>query len=276
MISERRELEQLELRLLLDAMYTHYGFDFRGYSRSSLRRRVWRRVTQEQLQTISGLQELVLHDPAAMERLLADLSINVTSMFRDPTFYAALRTTVVPILKTYPYVRIWNAGCSTGEETYSLAILLREERLADRVRIYATDISEGVLRRAKEGCFPLEKMQSFTRAYILAGGAAAFSDYYKVVGEKVQFDQSLVEPVVFAQHNLVSDSRFNEFHLVVCRNVLIYFGRDLQEQVHGLFYDSLVRFGMLALGDKESIRFTAHANDYAALDPHEKLYRRVA
>jgi chemotaxis protein methyltransferase CheR len=272
----RRDLEALELRLLLEAVHVHYGYDFRGYSRSSLRRRVWRRVTEEQLETISGLQALILHDPAAMERLLVDLSINVTTMFRDPTFYAALRTTVIPLLRTYPYIRIWNAGCSTGEETYSLAILLREEGLADRTRIYATDINEGVLRQAKEGFFPLDRMREFTRDYIKAGGTAAFSDYYKVYGERVRFDPTLVEPVVFAQHNLVSDGRFNEFHLVLCRNVLIYFDRDLQDRVHGLFYDSLIRFGMLALGHKESIRFTSHADDYAELDPAEKLYRRVA
>lgn len=272
----RKDLEQLELRLLLEAVHTHYGYDFRGYSRSSLRRRVWRRVTEERLATISGLQELVLHEPEAMERLLVDLSINVTSMFRDPTFYAALRSTVVPLLKTYPYIRIWNAGCSTGEETYSLAILLQEEGLADRTRIYATDINEGVLRQAKEGFFPLDRMREFTRDYIRGGGTAAFSDYYKVYGERVRFDPALVESVVFAQHNLVSDGRFNEFHLVVCRNVLIYFDRDLQNRVHGLFYESLIRFGMLALGNKESIRFTSHAADYAELDPHEKLYRRVA
>jgi chemotaxis protein methyltransferase CheR len=272
----RRDLEQLELRLLLEAIYTHYGYDFRGYSRSSLRRRVWRRVSEEQLETISGLQELVLHDAMAMERLLVDLSINVTSMFRDPTFYAALRSTVIPLLRTYPYVRIWNAGCSTGEETYSLSIVLHEAGIADRVRIYATDINEGVLRQAKEGCFALDRMQDFTRDYLRAGGTAAFSDYYKVHGEKARFDPALVEPVVFAQHNLVSDGRFNEFHLVVCRNVLIYFDRELQNRVHDLFHDSLVRFGMLALGHKESIRFTSRADDYTALDEREKIYRRVA
>lgn len=272
----RKDLEALELWLLLEAVHTHYGYDFRGYSRSSLRRRVWRRVTEEQLQTISGLQELILHDPAAMERLLLDLSINVTTMFRDPTFYAALRSTVVPLLKTYPYIRIWNAGCSTGEETYSLAILLHEVGLADRARIYATDINEEVLRQAKDGFFPLDRMKDFTRDYQRSGGTAAFSDYYKVYGERVRFDPALIEPVVFAQHNLVSDGRFNEFHLVVCRNVLIYFDRDLQNRVHELFYESLIRFGMLALGHKESIRFTSHADDYAELDPAEKLYRRVA
>jgi chemotaxis protein methyltransferase CheR len=272
----RRDLEQLELRLLLDAVHAQYGYDFRGYSRSSLRRRVWRRVTEEQLQTISGLQERVLHDPDAMDRLLVDLSINVTTMFRDPTFYAAVRRTVAPLLRTYPFIRIWNAGCSTGEETYSLAILLREVGLADRSRIYATDINEGVLRQAKEGFFPIDRMQDFTRDYIRSGGSASFSDYYKVFGERVRFDRSLTDQVVFAQHNLVSDGRFNEFHLIVCRNVLIYFDRALQDRVHDLFYDSLVRFGMLALGHKESIRFTPHADDYAELDPDEKLYRRVA
>jgi chemotaxis protein methyltransferase CheR len=272
----RRDLAALELRLLLEAVHAHYGYDFRGYSRSSLRRRVWHRVTEEGLQSISGLQELVLHDAAAMDRLLVDLSINVTTMFRDPTFYVAMRKTVIPLLRTYPYIRIWNAGCSTGEETYSLAILLHEEGLADRTRIYATDINEGVLRQAKDGFFPLDRMRDFTRDYIKAGGTAAFSDYYKVYGERVRFDSALIEPVVFAQHNLVSDGRFNEFHLVVCRNVLIYFDRELQDRVHSLFHDSLIRFGMLALGHKESIRFTSHADHYTELDPDEKLYRRVA
>jgi len=272
----RRDLEQLELRLLLEAIYAHHGYDFRGYARSSLRRRVWRRVHEEGLQTISGLQERILHDADVMDRLLVDLSINVTSMFRDPTFFAALRTKVIPLLRTYPYIRIWNAGCSTGEETYSLAILLREEGLADRSRIYATDINEGVLRQAKEGFFPLDRMRDFTRDYIRAGGTAAFSDYYKVYGERVRFDPTLVEPVVFAQHNLASDSRFNEFHLIVCRNVLIYFDRTLQDRVHELFHQSLVRFGILALGHKESIRFTSRAEDYAELDADEKLYRRAA
>ena len=272
----RRDLEQLELQLLLEAVHAQYGYDFRGYSKSSLRRRVWHRVTEEGLETISGLQERILHEPAAMDRLLVDLSINVTSMFRDPTFYAALRSTVVPLLRTYPFLRIWNAGCSTGEETYSLAILLREEGLADRARIYATDINEGVLRQAKEGFFPLDRMQDFTRDYIRSGGRTAFSDYYKVYGERVRFDPTLVDSVVFAQHNLVSDGRFNEFHLIVCRNVLIYFDRELQDRVHKLFHDSLIRFGMLALGHKESIRFTSHAADYVELDAQEKLYRRAA
>ena len=274
--SPRVDLEQLELRLLLEAINHQYGYDFRGYARSSLRRRIWRRVTEEGLVTISGLQERILHDPDAMERLLVDLSINVTSMFRDPTFYVALREKVVPLLRTYPFIRIWNAGCSTGEETLSLAILLREEGLGERARIYATDINEVVLKQAREGRFPLDRMQDYTRDYQRAGGKAAFSDYYKAFGETARFDPTLAESVVFAQHNLVSDTRFNEFHLIVCRNVMIYFDRELQDRVHGLFYESLARRGVLALGHKESIRFTSHADDYEELDPAEKIYRRAA
>ena len=272
----RGDLEALELRLLLEAIHQHHGYDFRGYARTSLKRRIWRRITEEGLETISGLQERILHDPEVMDRLLVDFSINVTSMFRDPTFFLALREKVVPILRTYPFMRIWNAGCSTGEETYSLAILLHEEGLADRARIYATDINEGVLRQAKDGTFPVERMKDYTRDYIRGGGQAAFSDYYKTFGEVVKFDPALVDNVVFAQHNLVSDGSFNEFNLIVCRNVMIYFDRALQDKVHQLFYESLVRFGIIGLGHKESIRFTAHAGDYAELDAHEKLYRRVA
>jgi chemotaxis protein methyltransferase CheR len=270
-----RDVEALELRLLLEAMYDRYGYDFRGYARTALKRRVWRRVHEEGLQTISGLQERLLHDPEVMERLLVDFSINVTSMFRDPSFFTAVREKVVPILKTYPFVRVWNAGCSTGEETYSLAIVLREEGLADRARIYATDLNAEVLQRAKAGVFPLDRMKEHTRDYQASGGTRAFSDYYKAYGDVVRFDPALVENVVFAQHNLVSDSSFNEFNLIVCRNVMIYFDRTLQDKVHDLFYESLGRFGMLGLGHKETIRFSRRAEDYEELDGQERLYRRV-
>ena len=269
-------LEELELRLLLEAIYQHYGYDFREYARSSLKRRIWRRVAEEGLATISGLQERVLHDRDCLDRLLLDLSISVTSMFRDPTFYAALRNQVVPLMRTYPFIRVWNAGCATGEETYSLAILLREEGLGDRTRMYATDINNAVLRSAQEGVFPLDKMREYTENYIRSGGKASFSDYYKVFGEKVRFDPSLAENVVFAQHNLVSDAAFNEFHLIVCRNVMIYFDRSLQDKVHGLLHRSLVRFGILALGHKESIRFTSYGDSYEEIDAREKIYRRVS
>ncbi len=268
------ELEDLELTLLLDALARHYGYDFREYARASIKRRIWRRMMEEGLMTLSGLQERVLHDPACMERLLLDLSINVTSMFRDPTFWAALRDKVFPLLRTYPFVRIWNPGCSTGEETYSLAILLREEGLEDRARIYATDINATVLEQAKDGVFPLDRMREFTQNDLASGGRASFSDYYKVFGDRARFDPSLLRQAVFAQHNLVSDASFNEFNLIVCRNVMIYFDRSLQDTVHELFHKSLARSGVLALGHKESIRFTSRADAYEELDPQEKLYRR--
>jgi chemotaxis protein methyltransferase CheR len=269
------DLERIEVQLLLEAIYQHYGFDFRGYALGSLKRRLWRRAYAEHVETMSALQDRVLHDPAVMERLLLDLSINVTSMFRDPTFFQALREKVVPLLRTYPFVRIWNAGCSTGEETFSLAILLREEGLYDRTRIYATDINDGVLARARAGAFPIEKMREYTANYIRAGGTESFSSYYTTDGDSARFAPELIEQVVFAQHNLVSDGPFNEFNLIVCRNVMIYFGKTLQDRVHELFYESLDPFGILALGHKESIKFTSYEDRYEALDAPEKLYRKM-
>jgi len=269
------DLEQLEIELLLEAIHRRYGWDFRLYAPASLRRRLRRRMDGEGVATVSALQERLLHDPAAMERLLLDLSINVTSMFRDPGFFLALRERVVPLLRTYPFARAWVAGCSTGEEVYSLAILLREAGLAERVRIYATDMNQAVLDRARLGVFPLDKMQEYTQNYLRAGGERPFSDYYVARYDGAQFDRTLVDGVVFAQHNLVSDSAFNEFHLILCRNVMIYFDKPLQDHVHRLFHGSLATFGVLALGQKESIRFSPHESDYEVLDATEKLYRKV-
>jgi chemotaxis protein methyltransferase CheR len=271
----RDDLEALELQLLLEGVFRRYGFDFREYAPASLRRRVWRRVHAEGAETISGLLDRLLHDPAAMERLLLDLSITVTAMFRDPTFYVAFREKVVPQLRTYPFTRIWIAGCSTGEEVYSLAILLQEEALYDRTRIYATDVNESVLDRARTGVFLLEKMKEYTHNYLNAGGTRAFSEYYVAAYDGAQFQRSLVENVVFAQHNLVSDRSFNEFNVVLCRNVMIYFDKALQDRVHQLFYESLANFGVLGLGHKESIHFTRFAERYEELDAREKLYRKV-
>jgi chemotaxis protein methyltransferase CheR len=268
------EREAIEIALLLEGVHQHYGFDFRQYARASLRRRLWRRVYAEGLTTISGLQERVLHDRGAMERLLLDLSINVTSMFRDPGFFASFRQSVVPSLRTYPFLRIWNAGCSTGEETYSLAIMLREVGLYDRTRIYATDINEAVIASAAEGIYPLAKMKEFTENYLAAGGSRSFSDYYRTAYGGAQLDRSLAENVVFAAHNLVSDRSFNEFHVIVCRNVMIYFDRTLQEQVHGLFVDSLVPFGVLALGRKETLAHSSRAAAFDVLDEVERIYRK--
>jgi chemotaxis protein methyltransferase CheR len=269
------DLERIEIDVLLEAIYRRYGFDFREYAYASLKRRLWRRIHAEVLHSISGLQERVLHDPTCMERLLLDLSINVTAMFRDPSFYVAFREKIVPLLRTYPFTRIWNAGCSTGEEVYSLAILLAEEGVYDRTRIYATDINEEVLARAKAGVFPLDKMREYTSNYIRAGGKTAFSEYYVAAYDGARFSPSLVENVVFAQHNLVSDRSFNEFNVVVCRNVLIYFDRSLQARVHELFHESLARFGVLALGHRETIRFTPFEDAYEALDSDERIYRKV-
>ncbi len=267
--------EEVEVDALLEAVYRYYGFDFRQYARPSLRRRLWRRAGLEGATTVSGLQERLLHDRSCMERLLLDLSINVTAMFRDPTFFAAFRRTVVPLLRTYPFIRIWNAGCSTGEETHSLAIILAEEGLIGRTRIYATDINEPVLMRAKEGVFPLDQMKAYTENYLAAGGTRAFSEYYTAGYEGARFDPSLTEGVVFSRHNLASDRSFNEFHAIICRNVMIYFDPMLQDRVHDLFHESLVRFGVLCLGQKESITFTSHAEDYKVLDASDRLFRKI-
>ena len=273
--TETRDVEEIEVALLLEAIFRRYGFDFREYASASLKRRLWRRAHGEGLDTISALQSRVLHDPACMERLLLDLSINVTTMFRNPSFYTAFRAKVVPLLKTYPFSRIWVAGCSTGEEVFSLAIVLEEEGLLERTRLYATDINEAVLERARLGVFPLDKMREYTQHYLLAGGTRAFSEYYVANYDGAVFDKRLVEKAVFAQHNLASDHGFNEFHAIVCRNVMIYFDRSLQRRVFQLFHDSLARFGVLALGHKETIRYSGFEDRYEELDVAEKLWKKV-
>jgi chemotaxis protein methyltransferase CheR len=272
---EKLDLEAIEVHLLTEGIYRHYGFDFRDYSLPSLRRRLWKRIYAEGLVTISGLQEKVLHDPSCMERLLLDLSINTTAMFRDPSFYLAFRQKIVPLLRTYPFVRIWHAGCSTGEEVYSMAILLQEEGLLERSRIYATDINEAVLQRAKDGIFPLNTMQENTANYIAAGGTGTFSKYYTARYDYALFRPSLRENIVFAQHNLVTDASFNHFNVIFCRNVLIYFNNQLQERVQQLFLNSLEMFGILGLGKKETIRYTNVSSNYEELDGEERLYRRI-
>jgi chemotaxis protein methyltransferase CheR len=269
------ELERIEIELLLEGIYRNYGFDFRSYAYASIRRRLWKRIEAEGLTTVSGLQARVLHEPALMEKLLLDLSINVTAMFRDPGFYRAFREHVIPLLRTYPFIRLWHAGCATGEEVYSMAILLQEEGLYDRARIYATDINEVVLQRAKEGIFPVERMQEYTENYIAAGGKRAFSDYYLAKYGGALFDASLTKNVVFSLHNLVTDHSFAEFNVILCRNVLIYFDKTLQAKVHGLFFNSLANFGVLALGSKESMRFSPYEERYEQLDGPEKIFRKV-
>src|SRR5712691_8274812 len=272
---EKLDLELIEIHLLTEGIYRHYGFDFRDYSVPSMRRRIWKRIYAEGLSTVSGLIEKVLHDSSCMERLLLDLSINTTAMFRDPTFYLAFRQKVVPVLRTYPFARIWHAGCSTGEEVYSMAILLQEEGLYERCRIYATDINEAVLQKAKAGIFPLSSMQENTSNYIVAGGAGNFSQYYTARYDHAIFRPSLRENVVFAQHNLVTDASFNQFNVIFCRNVLIYFNNELQNRVQKLFLSSMETFGILGLGKKETIKYTSVADSYEEIDAEERIYRRV-
>jgi chemotaxis protein methyltransferase CheR len=269
------DLEELELDLLLTGIARRWGYDFRGYSPASLRRRVRKAMHNEQVRTLSALQERVLHRPESLQRFITALSVNVTGMFRDPQVYRTLRRQVLPMLRTYPFVRIWHAGCSTGEEVYSMAILLHEEGLLERCRIYATDISDDLLQRARRGVFPLRDMQEHTAAYHRAGGKGDFSTYYIADHQSAILRDELRRHLVFSQHNLVSDSSFNEFQLILCRNVLIYFSEALRERVHRLFYDSLVNFGILALGIRESMRFTPYADRYEPLVESLGLYRRV-
>ena len=269
------ELERIEIELLLEGVYRHYGFDFRSYAYASIRRRLWRRIEAEGLKTISALQDRLLHEPALMEQVLLDLSINVTAMFRDPSFYLAFRQKVVPLLRTYPFIRIWHAGCSTGEEVYSMAILLEEEGLYERARIYATDINEVVVHRARAGIFPLERMQEYTENYIKAGGTRSFSEYYVAKYDGALFSPALQRNVVFSQHNLVTDRSFAEFNVILCRNVLIYFDRALQSRVHGLFYESLVHLGILCLGSKETLRLSDYEDSYEELSGANRIYRKV-
>jgi chemotaxis protein methyltransferase CheR len=273
--AEREQLEDIEIGLLLEGLYRHYGFDFRDYSPPSLKRRVLERMRAERIKTVSAYQDCVLHDAACMERLLAGLSVHVTSMFRDPSFYLTFRRKVVPLLRTYPTVRVWHAGCATGEEVYSTAILFQEEGLYRRCVIYATDISREVLRRAREGIFPLSAMQEYTTNYVKAGGTRDFSDYYTADYDSVIFDPALAENVHFAEHNLATDGSFNEFHVIFCRNVMIYFNRALQDRVHELLYESLSMFGVLGLGNKETLKTTPREAYFERLDERDRLYRKV-
>lgn len=269
------ELERLEIKLLVDGVYQHYGCDFRNYAYASLRRRVWNVVQSEQLSSVTGLLERILHDPVCMERFMAQLTVNVTAMFRDPTFYVAFREQVVPVLRAYPFIRIWHAGCSTGEEVYSMAILLQEEDLYRRCRIYATDLNELALKKARDGIFSLECMREYAQNYALAGGKAALSDYYTAADyDHAIFRQSLRSNVVFSHHNLATDGSFNEFNVVLCRNVMIYFDSTLQTRVHTLLHESLRRFGILVLGHKESLKGTGLEACYEELDGRERIYRR--
>lgn len=265
---------EIELKLLIEAIYLKYSYDFRDYAGASQKRRVLHALRQLRCESISELQAKVLHDPDTFMELLQYLTIPTTEMFRDPDYFLALREQVVPFLKTYPSLKIWIAGCSTGEELYSMAILLKEEGLLERSIIYATDINPHSLEKAKKGIFSLERVRSYTANYQAAGGKQSFSDYYTAAYDAALFDRSLCENVSFADHSLATDSVFSETHLVCCRNVMIYFNHELQERALGLFHESLCHRGFLGLGSKESIDFSGHANAFEPLVKAQRIYRK--
>ena len=267
---------EIELRLLMEAIYLKYNHDFRDYTGASQKRRVLYALSQLNLPSISALQERVLHEPGMFARLLQYLTVPVSEMFRDPAYFLALRRQVVPLLHTYPSVKVWVAGCSTGEEVYSLAILLHEEGLLKRTRIYATDINPDSLEKASQGIYPLEAVRNYTANYQRAGGLRAFSDYYTAAYGAARFDPQLCADVIFADHSLATDSVFAETQLVSCRNVLIYFNRQLQDRALGLFHDSLSHRGFLGLGAKESIDFSSYAGRFDVMARAERIFRKAA
>lgn len=266
--------DEIELRLLLEALYRMYHYDFRGYSMASVRRRL--RLARQHFgcQSYSQLQDLILHDATKVTSLLGYLTVQVSEFFRDPSYFKTIREQVVPHLRTYPSLKIWIAGCSSGEELYSFAILMREEGLANKTMFYATDINHDALKKAEAGVYDISRIQQFTENYQRAGGKTAFSDYYTAAYGAATFDKSLLKQVVFSDHSLVSDAVFTEAHFISCRNVLIYFDRELQNRAIGLFHDSLARKGFLGLGAKENLRFSSHTDQFDDFARTDRIYQK--
>jgi chemotaxis protein methyltransferase CheR len=268
------ELEEIEVRLLLEGIRLSYGYDFREYALGPLRRGLATAMAREGVHTVSAYQDRVLHDASCMQRFLGLVGVNVTSMFRDPDLLVCIDEEVVPLLKTYPSVRVWVAGCATGEEIYSLAILLDEAQVLDRCSIYATDLNDDMLAVARQGTYPLERIRRYEDAYRKSGGAFNLSDHYTVSGRTARFNRDLTDRITWARHSLVTDGSFNEFHLIVCANVLIYFRPSLQERAHRLMYESLVRGGFLALGNRESLLYCPDREQYERVREGVNLFRR--
>jgi chemotaxis protein methyltransferase CheR len=271
----RDGVDDLEIRLLLEALYQRYHYDFRHYARASIKRRLIQAREQLHFSSISALQDSLLHDPSTLPRLLDYLTVQVSEMFRDPSYFRAMRETVLPHLRTYPSLKVWIAGCSQVEELYSLAILFREEGLDQRTVFYATDINPTALRAAEAGVYPLEQVRKFTANHQKSGARSSLSDYYTADYGRAVFDKTLRTRVVFSDHSLVTDAVFAEMHLISCRNVLIYFDRPLQDRAIGLFRESLARKGFLGLGSKESLRFSSHAAAFSDFVREEKIYQRA-
>ena len=269
-----KKLPENEITFLLETIFQKYGYDFRQYSVAHIHRRIINRMVLSKISDLPQMSALVLTDETFAFQLMQDLSITVTEMFRDQAFYNSFRENVIPILRTYPFFKIWHAGCATGEEVYSMAILLKEEGLLEKATIYATDFNQQALNFGKEGIFATSKMKNYTTNYQLAGGKESFSRYYISHHDHVIMNQSLKKNIVWANHNLVTDSVFAEVHVVLCRNVLIYFDENLQNKVQGLFYDSLVDGGILCLGAKEGLRFTEFYEKYSELDKKQRIYKK--
>lgn len=269
------EIEQIELDLLLEAVYRRFGYDFRSYARASIERRTRLFLAELGLSSISEIIPNVLRDQELFSRLARCFSIGVTELFRDPFVYQAVRSKVVPLLRTWPHFKIWHAGCATGEEVYSLAIMLKEEGVYDRATIYATDFNEQALERAREGIYDIAKVQEATRNYQRAGGKTSLSAYYHAHYNAVALNAALKERIVFSSHNLATDSVFGDMQLVFCRNVLIYFNRDLQNRVLGLFTESLVHGGFLCLGTKENLQFSSVSGRYEIVDAKARIFKKI-
>ena len=270
------EIEKLEVDLFLESVYRRYGYDFRQYARASARRRIKRILSATNYQHVSELIPRILYDDEFAQSAIYNFSITVTEMFRDPDFFRMVRETVLPYLKTYPFIKVWVAGCATGEEVYSLAILLCEEGLSDRVTIFATDFNETALQRAREGIYPLKEMQQYTANYQHSGGNASFANYYHAEYGSAIVDQSLKANITFANHNLVTDGIFSEVHLIFCRNVLIYFNRDLQERALGILAGSLSHTGFLCLGTKETLDYSGIRSQFRLINPAQRIYQKQA
>jgi chemotaxis protein methyltransferase CheR len=273
--SESQSLEEIEVKLLLEAVSLRYGYDFRDYASGPLRRSITTGMAGEGVSTISALQDRLLHDSSSMQRFLGAVGVNVSQMFREPDTWRCLREDVVPVLRTYPSIRIWSVGCATGEEVFSLAILLQEEGLYQRSSIYATDMNEDALAVARAGACPNERMRSYEQDYQRSGGSSSLETYFTTAGRMARLKRNLLHNVTWAQHNLVTDSSFNEFHLIICTNVLIYFRPTLQQRVHRLFYASLIRSGFLALGQRESLVFAPESSRYEHVHDGVSVFRRV-
>lgn len=275
-ITHMDSAEEIEIRLLLEALFLRYHYDFRNYAMSSIKRRLRQARQQLEFASFSAMQDRLLHDPNMLPQLLRYLTVQVSDMFRDPDYFRAIREHVVPHLRTYPSLKVWIAGCSSGEELYSMVILFREEGLEERTLFYATDINPEALQAAEAGVFALDRVPTFTTNHRQSGGKTSLSDYYQAAYGRVSFDKSLRRNVVFSDHSLVTDAVFGEMHLISCRNVLIYFDQDLKDRVLGLFNNSLARRGFLGLGAKESVRFSKHATTFTDFVQAEKIYQKVS